>query len=129
VTDPGGEIDMERVICALHELDDPGTRGFTLGGGNWPLQGFVVRRGAVVRAYLNRCPHAGHPLNFRPHEFLAPSVSSPLILCRSHGAAFEIETGHCVIGPCAGRALRGLPIRLEGDYVLLDEQVPLEEPE
>jgi nitrite reductase/ring-hydroxylating ferredoxin subunit len=125
----GDEIDMERVICALHELDDPGTRGFTLGSGAWPLQGFVVRRGAVVRAYLNRCPHAGHPLNLRPHEFLAPSMPSPMILCRSHGAAFELETGQCVIGPCAGRALRGLSIRVERGYVLLEDQVPLEEPE
>ena len=56
-------------------------------------------------------------------------MPSPLILCRSHGAAFELETGHCVIGPCAGRALRGLPVRVERGYVLLDEQVPLEEPE
>ena len=38
------EIDLARVICALQELDDPGARGFTLGEGEWPLRGFVVRR-------------------------------------------------------------------------------------
>ena len=77
MTEP--EIDLERVICALHELDDPGARGFTMGRGNWPLRGFVVRRGVELRAYLNHCPHAGHALNLRPHVFLAPDA--PLIQC------------------------------------------------
>ena len=53
MTEP--EVDLERVICALHELDDPGARGFTMGRGTWPLRGFVVRRGAELRAYLNHC--------------------------------------------------------------------------
>jgi hypothetical protein len=30
------EIDIERVICALSELDDPGARGFAMGRGDWP---------------------------------------------------------------------------------------------
>ena len=39
----------DRVVCPLHELADPGAKGFTLGGGEWPLRGFVVRRGDTVR--------------------------------------------------------------------------------
>jgi hypothetical protein len=34
-----------------------------------------------------------------------------------------------VLGPCAGRALRALPVRVEHGYVLLDDSVPLEEPD
>lgn len=120
------EVDLERVICALHELTDPGAKGFTLGGGDWPLKGFVVRRGDCVRAYVNFCPHAGFSLNWAPDEFLAPDA--PLILCRMHGALFEMETGYCVAGPCAGRALRALAVRVQRGYVMLDEGVPLAEP-
>jgi nitrite reductase/ring-hydroxylating ferredoxin subunit len=119
-------VDVERVICPLHELADPGARGFTMGGGDWPLRGFVVRRGDAVRAYANHCPHAGYPLNVRPDGFLAPQA--PLILCAMHGALFEIETGTCVSGPCAGLGLRALPVRVEHGYVMLEEGVPLEEP-
>ncbi len=79
-----------------------------------------------MRAYVNHCPHAGFPLNWQPDAFLAPEV--PLILCVMHGALFEIETGECVSGPCAGLGLRALPLRIEGGYVMLDERVPLEEP-
>ena len=119
-------IDLERVICPLHELGDPGAKGFTMGGGDWPLRGLVVRRGDSVRAYVNHCPHAGFPLNWQPDQFLAPDA--PLIFCVMHGALFEIDSGVCVSGPCAGKALRPLPVRVERGYVMLEEGVPLEEP-
>jgi nitrite reductase/ring-hydroxylating ferredoxin subunit len=119
-------LDLERVICPLHELGDPGARGFTMGGGDWPLRGFVVRRGAIVRAYVNHCPHAGFPLNWQPDQFLAPHA--PLILCVMHGALFDIEDGKCVSGPCEGAALRSLPVSVQDGCVLLADGVPLEEP-
>jgi nitrite reductase/ring-hydroxylating ferredoxin subunit len=120
------EVDLTRVICPLHELADPGAKGFTMGEGDWPLRGFVVRRGAAVRAYLNHCPHAGFPLNHSPDSFLAPHA--PLILCAMHGALFDMETGECVTGPCPGLALRALPVRVLRGYVMLEDDVPLEEP-
>lgn len=123
----GGEsVDLERVICPLVELGDPGARGFTRGPGDWPLRGFIVRRGEVVRAYVNHCPHAGFQLNWQPDGFLAPLA--PFIRCAMHGALFDIETGTCVSGPCSGERLRALSVRVEHGYVVLDEEVPLEEP-
>ena len=119
-------IDLERVICPLHELADPGAKGFTVGSGDWPLRGFVVRRGETVRAYVNHCPHAGFPLNWQPDQFLAAGAA--LILCVMHGALFEIDSGVCVSGPCAGKALRALPVRVDRGCVVLEERVPLEEP-
>lgn len=105
------------VLCALRDLADPGSRAFSLGEGDWPVRGFVVRRGQEVFAYVNRCPHAGHPLNMRPDRFLTPDGS--LILCNSHGAMFEIETGVCVAGPCPGQRLRRISVRVQDDLVVL----------
>jgi nitrite reductase/ring-hydroxylating ferredoxin subunit len=105
-------------LCALDDLDEFGAKAFSIGAGPWPLRGFVVRQNGRVFAYVNRCPHAGHPLNLRPDRFLTEDGS--LILCNSHGALFEPATGACVDGPCAGRSLQSLPIRVEGDLVLLD---------
>jgi nitrite reductase/ring-hydroxylating ferredoxin subunit len=126
----GGErmdLDLERVICAADDLDDPGSRAFTIGRGDWPLRGLVVRRHGAVQAYVNRGPHAGHPLHLRPHEFLTPDRS--LIVCNSHGAVFEIATGLCVSGPCAGARLRAVVLEMRAGYVLLAADVALEEPE
>jgi nitrite reductase/ring-hydroxylating ferredoxin subunit len=115
------EIDLERVICALSELPDNGSRGFSLGEGDWPLRGVVVKTAGGAAAYVNRCPHAGHPLNLRPHKFLTPD--NALILCTSHGALFEKENGFCVAGPCAGQSLTRVPIVIENGYVLLADGV------
>jgi nitrite reductase/ring-hydroxylating ferredoxin subunit len=114
-------FDLERVVCRLTELERLGARAFTIGAGDWPLRGFVVRVGAAVRGYVNRCPHAGHPLNLLPDRFLTPDGA--LILCSSHGALFEKSTGYCVAGPCAGGALTAVALEIRYGFVLLADSV------
>jgi len=114
-------LDVERVICRVSDLDACGSRAFTIGTGDWPLRGFVVRDGAQVRGYVNSCPHSRYPLNLTPHEFLTPDGA--LILCRFHGALFERLTGFCVAGPCAGLSLRAVPLQVVAGFVLLAEGV------
>jgi nitrite reductase/ring-hydroxylating ferredoxin subunit len=114
------ELDVERVVCRLSELES-GVRGFTIGRGDWPLRGFVLRVGDTVRGYLNRCPHAGHPLDLRPQHFL--TADGTLILCSSHGALFEKASGYCVAGPCAGRSLTPVPLQVQCGLVLLADGV------
>lgn len=113
------QTDTARLICRFDELSDPGSLAFKLGAGDWPLKGFVVRKGDEVFAYVNRCPHAGHPLNWQPHQFLTQDRTH--LLCTSHGARFEISTGHCVFGPCAGQALQVLRVQVVDGVVLLEE--------
>jgi len=117
------DIDVERVVCSLSELEAQGALAFTIGGGAWPLKGFVVRLGDAVRGYRNRCPHAGHPLNLLPQRFLSPDGA--LILCSSHGALFDKSSGYCVAGPCAGRSLTPLPLQIRNGVVLLADSVEL----
>ena len=118
---PKTEVDLERAICRLEDLTEHGARAFTFGGGDWPLRGFVVRGSSGVRGYLNRCPHAGHALDLRPNHFLTPDRA--LILCASHGALFEKEGGLCLAGPCAGAALRPIPVSVEAGIVMLAPEV------
>lgn len=119
------EFDTERVLCSLAELDETGSRGFSVGEGDWPLRGFVVRTANGVAAYVNTCPHAGHPLNFRPNKFLTPDRN--LIMCASHGALFARDNGLCIAGPCPGQSLRAVPIEVLGEYVLLAERADPQE--
>jgi len=98
-------------VCTLVELAATGSRGFSVGEGEWPLRGFVVALSdGGIRAYVNTCPHAGHPLDLLPHRFLTADRS--LIVCSSHGALFEPADGRCVAGPCTGRALRPLAVAI-----------------
>jgi len=117
------ELDLERVVCRLAELGN-GARGFTIGNGDWPLCGFAVKVGDTVRGYLNRCPHAGHPLDLLPQRFL--TADGTLILCSSHGALFEKASGYCVAGPCLGRSLTPIALQVKCGLVLLDDGVDVE---
>ncbi len=117
-------IDLERVVCRIEELKVQGARAFTIGRGDWPLRGFVVHAGSEVHGYVNRCPHAGHPLDLVPGRFLTADRS--LILCSSHGALFEKSTGLCVAGPCPGRSLRRVPVEVRSGLVMLGAGVALE---
>lgn len=104
-------------VCTLEELAATGSRGFSVGEGEWPLRGFVVvLSDGGLRAYVNTCPHAGHPLDLLPHRFLTADRS--LVVCSSHGALFEPDTGRCVAGPCPGRSLRALPVVAGADGVV-----------
>jgi nitrite reductase/ring-hydroxylating ferredoxin subunit len=113
---------QRHLICALSDLPDPGTREFTVGVGEWPVPGFVVRYRGEVRAYLNRCPHAGHLLNWKTDNFFAPEGS--LLTCTSHDAMFDVDTGVCVAGPCVGRSLRALQIDIVDGQILLHDPPP-----
>jgi nitrite reductase/ring-hydroxylating ferredoxin subunit len=104
-------------------MSRPGARGFTVGRGDWPLRGFVVRENDNVWGYVNRCPHAGRQLNFMPDRFLLPDGS--LIQCIAHGALFEKDTGECVAGPCVGEQLRRIPVQVVAGAVQLSEDLDL----
>ncbi len=109
--------EQEIEIAALADMDDPGGREFRIGDGDWPFKGFVIRQGDEVFAYRNVCPHAGHPLNWKPHGFLTPDGSS--IICASHGAVFAIETGKCLAGPCPGRSLQPVHVEIRDGRVFV----------
>jgi nitrite reductase/ring-hydroxylating ferredoxin subunit len=83
-----------------------------------------LKVGENVHGYLNRCPHAGHALDLLPQRFLTADGS--LILCSSHGALFEKTTGYCVAGPCAGRSLTPVQLRVRCGFVLLADSVDIE---
>lgn len=92
-------------------LPDPGARAFVLEIGTARFHGFVVRRGADVYGYVDRCPHAGYPLAQVLDQYLTPGGDA--IVCSWHGALFRVEDGACLGGPCNGARLRTWPVRVE----------------
>lgn len=116
------EVEIE--VCRFDELDDPGCREFRVGEGDWPFKGFIVRRGDDVFAYQNYCMHVGHPLNWQPDSFL--NADDSLIVCASHGALYEIDSGVCVSGPCPGKTLRKVSVEIRGGEVVV--RAPIQQP-
>ncbi len=105
----------EVLVGPLVDIDDPGCREFQIGDGDWPFLGFVVRKGDKVYAYHNYCVHVGHQLNWMPNGFLTRDHTS--IICASHGAQYEIDTGLCFRGPCLGKSLRKVEVEVRDGLV------------
>jgi len=81
------------------------------------VEGFVVNFEGRYRAYVNRCAHAGTPLDWWPNEFF--TEDGRLLICATHGALFEPDSGRCAGGPCAGGTLWPLTVRVEGDRLVV----------
>jgi nitrite reductase/ring-hydroxylating ferredoxin subunit len=102
-------------LCALAEIAEPGAKGFRFRDGQALFAGVVVRQGAVLAGYEDRCPHAGWPLAALDDRFLTRDGAH--ILCSGHGALFRPQDGVCVAGPCAGDRLLPWPIELREGFV------------
>jgi nitrite reductase/ring-hydroxylating ferredoxin subunit len=101
-------------LCSIDDIADPGSRGFDIDTGEaMPLRLFVVRKGDVLAAYRNRCPHTGAPLEWQPHQFL--DIDNSFIQCAIHGALFRPDDGYCLRGPCVGQSLEPLEVSLDGN--------------
>ncbi len=116
----------ERVICESRALID-GAAGM-----RFALRrlegGFAVRFHGVVHAYVNRCPHLGTELDWDPGRFF--EETGLYLICSTHGALFEPETGLCVAGPCRGACLERLQTReRNGQVLLLNDAPPPAEPD
>jgi nitrite reductase/ring-hydroxylating ferredoxin subunit len=103
--------------CAVSDLPPGRTAKFRLRCGERTVDGFVVNHDGAHRAWVNRCPHAGTTLDLWPNEFYA--TDGRALVCATHGALFEPLTGRCTAGPCAGDALDPLPLRREGDDLVV----------
>lgn len=64
---------------------------------------FVLRINSEIRAYLNRCSHVPVELDWNYGQFL--DDSGLYIVCATHGASYDGETGACAGGPCDGKPL------------------------
>jgi nitrite reductase/ring-hydroxylating ferredoxin subunit len=112
-----------KVLCRLEEIADGQAKGFDLGHDAI----FVVRAGRRIFAYRNACPHTGGMLDWDDEGFM--SDSGEHILCQTHGALFQVDTGACLAGPCLGDCLAKVAVVLDGrDQVVLthvkDAEVP-----
>jgi len=116
-------VTSPRVLCRFEDIPDSEAKGFEIPvEGGRPREILVARRGDAAYGYMNVCPHAGTPLDWKPDTFM--SWDKRFLLCATHGALFEVETGLCVAGPCTGARLRPVAVALrDGEVVLTDPEL------
>lgn len=113
--EPAGWID----VCASEALAEggDGVRFDWSDSVRGPVAAFVVRVGGLPRAYLNRCAHVPVELDWLAGRFL--DETGLYLVCATHGAMYDAESGACAGGPCRGAPLVSLVAREAGGRVLV----------
>lgn len=110
----------QRVICDSTALADSGDGvRFELEVDGRPEPAFAVRFEGRVCAYRNRCAHMPMELDWKPGKFF--DITGGLLICSTHGATYQPDTGKCVRGPCFEPGLIPVPVEERGGKVLLKE--------
>lgn len=110
--------DGGRLVARVGELEPGSVKKFWLICRQYRIDAFLINYRGDFRAYVNRCRHMTTPLDFVRYQFFTDDGRH--LICMTHGALYDPETGMCVDGPCKGQALYPLPVRIEGDEVLVD---------
>ena len=105
------------VIARFADLPENGALAIDFAEGEARFSLIVALSNGVVHGFENVCPHAHYPLE-RP-DGRVPTQEGRFLICTAHGASFDVETGRCVGGPAAGKGLKPVPLRREGDQIIL----------
>lgn len=77
--------------------------------------GFVIRFAGKPYAYVNQCAHIPVELDWQQGNFW--TAEKDFLICATHGAQYEPDTGYCVSGPCKGKRLKALVVT-EEDHLI-----------
>lgn len=91
-------------LVNISDIDDHGGKDILFEEDGHRINVFVQKWRGEFHVYENRCPHAGTPLNLFNDRFL--NLEETGLLCRTHGALFDPESGMCTHGPCKRQFLR-----------------------
>ena len=99
-------VDEGRIpLCNSGELAEGGLAvPFDVVYGGQTCRAFAVRFKGQVHAYLNRCTHVAMEMDWQPNRFF--DDTGQWLLCGTHGAAYQPDTGACAGGPCRGPLVR-----------------------
>ena len=101
------------LLARFDDLPAHGGKDIIFEEGDFRLNIFIQRHEKLIRIYENRCPHAGTPLNMVGEKFL--TTGGEALICRTHGALFDIKSGKCTRGPCKGEYLRPVAFEVRDD--------------
>jgi nitrite reductase/ring-hydroxylating ferredoxin subunit len=106
-----------RAIAKIGELQPGSVKKFWLICHQYRIDGFLLNYEGRFHAYINRCRHMTTPLDFVRNQFL--TEDGRRVMCMTHGALYEPESGLCIDGPCKGLSLYRLPVVVEAGEVLV----------
>ena len=112
-----------RVLCESVSLVEGGKgKRFDIASADRAVGCVAIRFDGKVHAYVNSCPHRGTELDWNPGEVF--DESGLYLVCATHGAIFDPETGECVSGPCRGEYLSRVEVDEQDGVVRVMRRAP-----
>ncbi|MFC4518744.1 Rieske (2Fe-2S) protein [Cupriavidus pinatubonensis] len=112
-----------RFLCPADALVDGGAGvRFTVELNTRQVGAFAVRFDGAVHGYLNQCAHVPMELDWQEGQFF--ESSGLYLICATHGAMYEPDSGLCVGGPCRGASLAKLRIEERDGNVFWVPEAP-----
>ena len=103
------------VVARVGELHHGETKKFVLQWCGREEECFLVNHGGSLYAYVNRCCHVPMSMDWIENRFM--TEDKQYILCATHGACYQPDTGECVSGPPFGKFLTPVPLTISGQEV------------
>lgn len=102
------------LLLPIADIGDPEARAVDFRSGDALFSLVIVRRGDLIVAYENDCPHARQPME-RPDGRVV-MLERKYLVCSAHGASFRLEDGVCVGGP-ARSGLAPFPVETRNGVI------------
>lgn len=119
---PNGH-DPLHALCSSRDLINGGQAvPFDVVYAGQTCRAFAVRFEGRVHAYLNRCTHVAMEMDWQPNRFF--DDTGRWLLCSTHGAVYQPDTGACAGGPCRGGLIK-IPLEERDGVVSWQSQYPL----
>ncbi len=116
------DSDPLHVLCGSGELSNGGKAvPFDVVYAGQTCRAFAVRFEGQVHAYLNRCAHVAMEMDWQPDRFF--DDTGLWLLCSTHGAVYQPDTGACRGGPCRGGLVKIPLVECDG-VVFWQSQYP-----
>ncbi|MCF6288973.1 MAG: Rieske (2Fe-2S) protein [Proteobacteria bacterium] len=106
------------MICELAKISaitDNIWYEYCLQSNNGLISIMLLKQNNQYIAYKNFCPHQGRRLDYVAGKFLLTPNGN--ILCPTHGAEFNPQSGLCISGPCVGESLQPVTIKTNEESI------------
>jgi nitrite reductase/ring-hydroxylating ferredoxin subunit len=114
------------VLCALEDVPRDNGREVFFGEGEKAFRVVLFRldtsdeASPELRAYINECPHFFIQYNFNAETFCVYEIDGQKdLMCAHHTAMFHLDDGRCYEGPCLGKRLIEVPVKLTNRQVVI----------
>ena len=110
-------MDKKIKIAISSFKNDPSTVKFNFLINGERMTGFALLFDGSYYVYKNQCQHLAVELDWEENNFF--DEDNKFIVCATHGALYQPQSGLCIAGPCNGESLISMPFEITQNNIVV----------